>query len=91
MSGFLLSANAIWMFGDFFFGQDHFRSVARWLFTIALVLGAAYMVFIMRRREDKDNEAQKLHTTFVRMTLTRHYNNMHRLRRLSIMRRHKQE
>lgn len=89
VSGFLLSANAIWMFGDFFFGQDHFRSVARWIFTIGLIIGAAYMIFIVRRRQDEDEKDAHAHSDMIRMSLMRHHNNMARLRRLSAMRKHR--
>ena len=54
VSGLILSANAIWMFGDFYFGQDHFRNVARWLFSGGLILGLVYLLFSLRKGKEDE-------------------------------------
>ena len=59
VSGMILSANAIWMFGDFYFGQDHFRNVARWMFSIGMILGLIYLLFSLRK--SKEDETIMVH------------------------------
>src|SRR5580692_11438871 len=78
VAGLVLSANATWMFGDFYFGQDHLRNVARWVFSIGLVIGVAYILFVLRHRNDDD----KVVMVHRELYSDARYHNLSQLRRI---------
>lgn len=49
---FILAANATWMFDDFF-GQHHFRGIAKWFFTIGFGIVALYILFSFRDTKEE--------------------------------------
>lgn len=83
VSGMILSANAIWMFGDFYFGQDHFRNVARWLFSIGMIFGLIYMLFSLRKGTEDQvmvHEEVYYNSRFRHLYLMRHARQVKELR-----------
>jgi purine-cytosine permease-like protein len=81
VSGILLCANTVWMFGDFFFGHDQLRNVARWVFTIGMILGLLFFIYILRKDSSGD-----MHHQLIRAQLYKHRMTVHRVRQMEEMR-----